>query len=148
MQFNTKYTVHTDDQPEQLQERELKRIVDLIDVSLNFCVAYFLSRDRHHFFSYCSHSMRLVYLVAMGVRSIVRGSVGSSATLACLLLRKNVYRSILEAGVTKMKLEKFSRLNTLITEQNSNTEERDVENFLTEDAESGLMLLPFMSFSR
>jgi hypothetical protein len=32
MQFNAKYTVHIDDQPEQLQERELKRIVDLIEL--------------------------------------------------------------------------------------------------------------------
>jgi hypothetical protein len=84
----------------------------------------------------------------MGLRSIVRGSVGSSATLARLLLGKNVYRSIVEAGVTKMKLEKFTRLNTLITEQSSNSEEEDVENVLTEDAESGLMLLPCMSFVR
>jgi hypothetical protein len=148
MQFNAKYTVLVEDQPEQLQERELKRVIDLIDVSLNFCVAYFLSRDRHHFFSYSTHSMRLVYLVAIGLRSIARRAEGSSGTLACLLPGKNVYNSIVEAGVMKMKLEKYNRLNTMITEQSSNTEEEDVENVLTEDAESGLMLLPFTSFSR
>jgi hypothetical protein len=61
--------------------------------------------------------MRLVYLVAIGLKSISRGAEGTSGALACLLSGKCLYRSIVDAGVTMIKLEKYNRLNTMITEQ-------------------------------
>jgi hypothetical protein len=70
----------------------------------DFCIAYFQSRDRYHFFSSSTHSLRLVYLVALCFRSLLKGDGDIHGTLLCLLPGKNVYTSIVEVGVTKMKL--------------------------------------------
>jgi hypothetical protein len=43
--------------------RTICRVVDLVEVSLNFCISYFQSRDRSHFFLSSIHSLRLVYCI-------------------------------------------------------------------------------------
>jgi hypothetical protein len=143
MQFTARYTVLVEDLPELEQSRELQRVIDLVEVSLNFCIAYFQSRDRYHFFCSSTHSLRLVYLVALCFRSLLNGDGDIHGTLLCLLPGKNVYTSIVEAGVTKMKLEKYNKLNTAEPDRSIEPEDELEHNALTEDEESGLMILPF-----
>jgi hypothetical protein len=112
MQFTARYTVLVEYLPELEQRRELQRVIYLVEVSLNFCNAYFQSRDRYHFFSFSMHSLRLVYLVALCFRSILKGDGDIHGTLVCLLPGKNVYTNIVEAGATGMKLEKYKNLNS------------------------------------
>jgi hypothetical protein len=104
MQFTARYTVLVEDLPELEQSRELQRVIDLVEVSSNFCIADFQSRDRYHFFSSSTHYMRLVYLIALCFRSTLKGNGDIQGKLLCLLPGKNECTSIVAAGVTKMKL--------------------------------------------
>jgi hypothetical protein len=96
MQFTARYAVLVEDPPELEQSRELQRVIDLVEVSLNFCIEYFQSRGRYHFFSSSTHSLRLVYLVALCFRSLLKGDGDIHGTILCLLPGKMYTRAFLK----------------------------------------------------
>jgi hypothetical protein len=111
------------------ESRTICRMVDLMEVLLNFWIAYFQSRDRSRFFLSSTHSL-LVYCISLAFRNLVRESLArvfsnsnssftdsglSSEAFAIhsyLLSSPDVFSKGVNARVSSMKLDRSETLNT------------------------------------
>jgi hypothetical protein len=166
MAWIVEYDVMVEGTTKEKEVRTLCRVVDLVEVSLNFCIAYFQSRDRNHFFNSSVHSLRLVYCIALAFRRLIRESSARApsnsnseftisglcseafAIQSYLLSSPDVFAKVVDARVVNMKLERFETLNTPnIIEVHAGPdppgEGEDSQNSeLVENEEEGLVLIP------
>ena len=140
------------------EQRTLRRSIDLVQVALNFCIAYCQSRDRFHFLRSSVHSLRMVYCIALAFRSLadrkfhsesqeVPGGVAECALLSYMTLRADVFNRIMENAVLSMRSEMFEELNIPASRNSAagDSAGADSDNDmhgLVEDEEEGVVFIP------
>jgi hypothetical protein len=127
MLWVAQYAVLVEGPGKEKELRQIRRLVDLIEVSLKFCIAYFQSRDREHFLRSSRHSFILLFCIGLALRTLAqisydpetgkrRLSVPTSkvwALLSYLFAGHDVLTRVFESSVLNMKRERFEELNAV-----------------------------------
>jgi hypothetical protein len=154
MQYLATYSVTVQDRAGELEEKTITRAVDLVEVSLNFCISFFQSHDRHHFLRSSKHSLRVMFFMSLAFREMVRrafpqccralaaavSSSPASDILNTLLPGTDYYKEKILPRVSTMSLQTYTRLNKVRSGPDVARDDDEGEN-IVEDAFMGLVEL-------